>query len=348
MEEKLNILFTSVGRRSYLIKYFKEALNGQGEVHAANSSDLSTAFQVADKSIVTPLIYDKNYIPFLLEYCKNNNIKAILSLFDVDLPILSKNKELFLQIGVEVIVSDSYVVDICNDKLKTYKFLCKNGIETPKTFINLDDAYSALYQNLIKYPVILKPRWGMGSIAVYQADNAQELEIFYNKVRKNVFDTYLKYESESDLKRCVLIQEKLLCQEYGLDVINDLKGNYINTVVKMKYAMRSGETDCAVTVDNSSAKLLGKKLSSCLKHIANLDVDIFINGDKIYVLDMNARFGGGYPFSHAAGINLPKAIVKWLKNEKTDMSILTEHIGVTSQKDIRMVKLNHILSDEKL
>ena len=34
----MNILFTSGGRRSYLIKYFKEALGNQGEIHVANSS----------------------------------------------------------------------------------------------------------------------------------------------------------------------------------------------------------------------------------------------------------------------------------------------------------------------
>lgn len=61
----INILFTSAGRRSYLIQFFKEALDGTGLVHAANSEVLSPAFGVADKSVVSPLIYDVTYIPFL-------------------------------------------------------------------------------------------------------------------------------------------------------------------------------------------------------------------------------------------------------------------------------------------
>jgi len=48
MQKKINILFTSVGRRSYLVKYFKKELSGEGKIHVANSSKDSPAFQCAD------------------------------------------------------------------------------------------------------------------------------------------------------------------------------------------------------------------------------------------------------------------------------------------------------------
>ena len=91
----MNVLLTSVGRRSYLVKYFKDALNSTGQVHVSNSTEFTPAFAVADKSVVTPLIYDEEYIPFLISYCKKNEIRVLISLFDVDLPILSKNIKLF-------------------------------------------------------------------------------------------------------------------------------------------------------------------------------------------------------------------------------------------------------------
>ena len=73
----MNILLTSIGRRSYLVKYFKEALKGNGEVHVSNSNAITPAFIYADKSTVTPLIYENEYIPFLLNYCVKNNIPVI-------------------------------------------------------------------------------------------------------------------------------------------------------------------------------------------------------------------------------------------------------------------------------
>lgn len=335
----MNLLLTSVGRRSYLVKYFKEAIGDTGEVHVANSSAISPAFLVADKAVVTPLIYDDAYIPFLLEYCQRNQIAALISLFDIDLSVLSKHREAFLKIGTTVVVSDYETVEVCNDKWKTFYHLSEYGFDVPMTFISLDEAINSLSQGVISYPVMVKPRWGMGSIAVFEAENEEELKIFYAKTMRNIQNTYLKYESAMDIEKSILIQEKLKGQEYGLDVINDLDCNYVTTIAKMKYAMRSGETDCAVTVDRPDLKQLGEKLSNAMHHCANLDVDVFVTEDKCYVLEMNARFGGGYPFSHMAGVNLPLAIIKWLNHESVDKEVLTERINIMGQKDIQLVRL---------
>ena len=336
----MNILLTSVGRRSYLVQYFKEALGTSGEVHVANSSALTPAFSVADHSVVTPLIYDEGYIPFLMDYCRKNQIQAILSLFDVDLPILSRSKQAFRDMGVEVIVSDQDVIGICNDKWKTYQYMKENHFHTPKTFLCVEDAIAAIKRGTLGFPVMVKPRWGMGSIAVYQADNLEELLVFYKKIKNMIQNTYLKYESAEDMEQCVLIQEKLQGQEYGLDIIHDLNANYQTTICKKKYAMRAGETDCAVTVSNDILKETGTKLGKIMGHIGNLDCDLFLVNDVPYILEMNARFGGGYPFSHAAGVNLPRAIIHWLRGEAVPAGILEEKSGVVVHKDIIITKLN--------
>ena len=338
----LNILLTSVGRRSYLVKYFKEALVGRGMVHAANSSAVSPAFLMADKTVVTPLIYDSSYIDFLISYCKDNDIHVIISLFDVDLLVLAQHKQTFRDNGIQVIVSDEEVVSICNDKWSTYQFLIRNNFHAPLTFVSLDDAIIGLREKRVSFPLILKPRWGMGSIGVYEACNDEELCCLYKKIKRDIQNTYLKYESSKTPDCCVLIQEKIKGQEYGLDVINDLDGKYINTSVKMKYAMRSGETDCAVTKDNPKLKEIGERIGKALHHIANLDVDVFDVEGVPYVLEMNARFGGGYPFSHVAGVNLPLAIVNWILGIPNDADLLQPKAGIMAQKDINIIILQNV------
>lgn len=339
MKKQLNILFTSVGRRSYLIKYFKEALGDTGKIHVANSIDASPAFKVADYSVVTPLIYSENYIQFLFNYCENNGIDAIISLFDIDLPVLARYKQKFMSIGTTIIVSAPDKIEICNDKWSTFIFLKKNGFQAPETYISLEKAIFDLKSSYVSYPVMVKPRWGMGSIGIFEADNEEELRIFYTKTKKKIQSSYLAYESTKDIDESVLIQEKINGQEYGLDVINNLKAEYQTTIVKMKCSMRAGETDCAIIMDNSQLKELGCHLGKLMGHIGNLDVDVILADDKCYILEMNARFGGGYPFSHMAGVNLPKAIIAWLRNEKIDSTILEECVGVKAQKDISMVIL---------
>ena len=338
--EKINILLTSAGRRSYLVEYFKKALGGRGSVHAANSTDVSPALAAADKSVVTPLIYDSSYIDFLLGYCRENEIKAIIPLFDIDLLVLAQNKREFEKNGIRLIVSDEDVIRICNDKWTTYQFLLKNGFCAPQTFLSVDDALDAVSKGRAAFPMIVKPRWGMGSIGVYTAENEDELRCFFRKISGVICDSYLKYESSLTPDQTVLIQEKLEGQEFGMDVMNDLQGNYVNTSVKKKYAMRSGETDCAVTVDDPRIRLIGEKIAKLLKHVGNLDADVFDADGRLYVLELNARFGGGYPFSHAAGVDMPAAIVNWLAGEECDRSLFTPVPGVLSHKDIsiRIIK----------
>lgn len=339
MKSKINILLTSVGRRTYIVSYFKDALNGIGQVHAANSEE-SYSMRIADKSILTPLIYDERYINFLLSYCIENNIKAIIPLFDIDLPILAKNKSKFSDYGIQVVVSDFETTQICNDKWMTYYFLRKNGFATPASYLRMDDCKKAFEIQDIHFPVITKPRWGMGSIGIFQADNMKELSVFYERTKKSIFDSYLKYESLNDLENSVIIQEKLLGVEFGLDIFNDLKGNFLTCVPKKKLAMRAGETDSAEIVDNAELLKLGKSLAQKLKHIGNLDVDCISIGDSYFVFDLNCRFGGQYPFSHLAGANFPKAIINMLKGDNVDNILLSAKVGIKGFKDLTPVKLD--------
>ncbi|TWU37658.1 Carbamoyl-phosphate synthase large chain [Novipirellula aureliae] len=330
----MNLLFTSSGRRGYLLDYFRSALDGRGEIHAANSDQRASSFLHADKSVVTPLIYDENYIPFLLEYSVANRIKAIIPLFDIDLPILASAKTRFAEVGTTIVVSSPAVAMICNDKLKTDSFLRSNGFNTPASFTSLADTLDALARNLIEFPLVVKPRWGMGSIGVNMAENEGELIVFYEKVRREVQRSYLKYESNVDLEHSVLIQQVLKGHEYGLDVVNDLDGNYVTTFVKKKLAMRAGETDAAITIDSDQLKSLGKKLAGALGHIGNLDVDIFVADDNVSILELNNRFGGGYPFSHLAGADIPQAILAWIRGEQPAPEWLHVRHGVTGTKDL--------------
>ncbi|MBM6841937.1 ATP-grasp domain-containing protein [[Clostridium] spiroforme] len=335
----MNILLTSVGRRGYLVQYFKDALKDVGKVFVSNSDSHSPAFQYADEYVVSPLIYDVNYIDFVLSYCQQNDIKMVVSLFDIDLYVLAQNKEKFDQLGIILVVSDKEFIKVCNDKWLTYQYLTKHNILTPRTYLYLDEVLLAIKSKEVNYPVIVKPRWGMGSLEIFSADNEDELIIFYNKIKRDIQKSYLKYEAKQDLDHCVIIQEKIKGIEYGLDIINDLKGNYRNTIIRKKIGMRSGETDIAEIVKNDEILKVSQKLADISKHVGNLDVDVLSDGNQFYILELNARFGGGYPFSHLAGVDLPKALITWANGGEINDGLLRAEVGVIGHKDIQIVKL---------
>lgn len=335
----MNLLLTSVGSRICLLSYFKKALNGIGLLYAAASNDKSPAFQFADASVVSPKPHEEKYIPFLLDYCAENRIDAVIPFADPDLMPMALNKNLFEKIGVKVLVSDIETVLVCCDKWRTYNFCLKNNIKTPNTYLSVEDTLSDIKKNRVSYPFVVKPRWGYGSRYLFQADYEDELITLFKKTRKNIMSSDLVHEADGPNDDIVLIQEKLNGQEYGMDVINDLDSNYRNSIIKIKYSMRSGSTECGEVISNADLKNLGAFLSGRTKHIGNLDVDLLMEGDTPYLLEMNPRFGGGYFFSHLAGADLPLAIVKWLNKEFVPQNILKEKYGVMSYKYMDAVKV---------
>ena len=322
----MNILFTCAGRRTYLLNYFRENLN-EGDTIIATDMQLSApALQVADVKIQVPAVYDPKYIDITLDICKEQKIDALISLNDLELPILAENKKRFEEIGVRVIVSDPEVIDIAFDKYKTAQWVESIGLNAPKTYVTLASAKEALAKGEIAFPLFMKPRWGSGSIGLETIEDMEELEEVYQQLFKKIKKTILATASVGD--EYIMIQEKLTGKEFGLDVMNDLEGNNVGVSVKQKLAMRAGETDKAITVDIPEVYEMGKKIGENLKHIGNLDVDIMqrANGDYC-VLELNPRFGGGFPFSYEAGVNLPKAIIQWVKGGTVDASILKPEIG---------------------
>lgn len=322
------------------MEYFKEALGGDGLVFAANSEQ-SPALCCADEAVRTPLIYDPDYIPFLLGFCKSHAVGLLVSLIDIDLPVLSRHKQEFEAIGVKMAVSDPEVLISCNDKYQMSLKLWRSQIRCPETCISEEDALLKLSAGLLHFPLVVKPRFGMGSIGIALAYDKKELHAFYQSTRRAVQTSYLKYESAAAGDACVVIEERCEGNEYGLDVVNDFAGNYITTIVRKKLAMRAGETDEAVILGEKDKEYsilteLGAQISKSFGHIGNMDVDVILNPDTKapYVIDMNARFGGGYPFSHLAGADLPRAYVAWAKSEKVPESCFSVRAGVHGYKDM--------------
>ena len=335
----MNILFTCAGRRTYLLKYFKENLAEGDKVVATDMQLSAPALQVADVKLQVPAVYDPEYVEITLNICREQKIDALISLNDLELPVLAENKSRLEELGVNVIVSSPEVIDIAFDKYKTAKWVESLGLVAPKTYVRLEDAKRALATGEIEFPVFMKPRWGSGSIGLESIADMEELDIYYNLLMMKIKKTILANASVGD--EYIMIQEKLTGSEFGLDIMNDLNGKNVGVSVKQKLAMRAGETDKAVTVDIPEVREMGRKIGEALGHIGNLDVDIMQRADGAYcVLELNPRFGGGFPFSYEAGVNMPKAIIQWAKGEDIDPQMLQPEYGRMFSKNDYLMEIN--------
>lgn len=329
----LNILITSVGRRSYIVNYFKKELEGLGKVHTCNST-YTLGMQAADSYFIAPAIYSDSYIDTILDYCAKNSISAVLSLFDIDLLVLAKNERRFKDADIELVLAPERFVSLCNDKYKTAQFAKSLGLNTPKTYKNIDEVLDAISENKVQFPIIIKPRWGMASMGIYTAYNELELTVFSEAAKREITNSYLKFETSFTPTNPLIYQEILEGKEYGLDVINDLQGNFQAVFAKEKVAMRSGETDLGLTVSNAPFISMVKTIAQNSNHHGILSLDTFLVNDEVYLLEMNCRISGHYPISHMAGANYPKMLVNWLQKKEAPSECFAFTEGLYITKDL--------------
>jgi carbamoyl-phosphate synthase large subunit len=184
----------------------------------------------------------------------------------------------------------------------------------------------------LQFPLLIKPRWGTSSIGIEMVETHRELQLAYElgkfRIRRNPF----AQGHQNDPDSAFVIQQRIEGQEYGIDVVNDLKGNYSATLARRKLVMRAGNTDRAISVEDARLRRLGETLGRQLGHIGCVDCDLIDSDLGIFVLDMNPRLGGGYPFSHMAGANLPAALIAWAEGVEPDPVWSSYQSGVLSSK----------------
>jgi len=324
----MNVMLTCAGRRNYLVQFFQQALRGRGEVFAGDSCGEAPALQQADRAFVLPTLSDPAYLDRLVAICERHRVRLLIPLNDLELPHLARHAARFLEVGTIPLISSPEVVEICSDKWETSRFLRISDLKSPETYLSLADAREAVLRGETSFPLLIKPRWGSASIGIDDCEDDQELELAHVLATKRIPRTFLRDG--------IVIQKRLAGSEYGLDVLNDLDGRYQCTFVRQKLAMRAGETDRAVTVRSERLERIGEVIGRRLGHVGILDCDAIATEGGCYVIDMNPRFGGGYPFSHVAGANLPAVLIAWANRERPDPSWLKVEPDVVASKYDRL------------
>ncbi len=298
-KNKLNILFTCIGRRVSLLDSFRKAakqLKINASFFGTDTTDLSPALQLCDESFLVKPTTHPGYIRQLLSIVKNNKVKLLVPTVDLDLKLLAQNKPKFSSLGCQVLVSAPEVIDICQDKRKTYRFLVKNGFDTPLTM----SVRSALSKGKLNWPCFLKPWDGYAGRGNAIVNNRTELSFFAKRIPN------------------AICQEFIEGTEYTCDVYIDFDLKVRCVVPRKRIEVRTGEVSKAQIVKNtqimSEAAGLSEKLGAG-PGVITLQLFLTSSG-KIKFVEINPRFGGGAPLSIKAGANFPKWILQELSGKK--------------------------------
>jgi len=298
----LNVLFTCIGRRVSLLESFRRAAK-QLKINTAffgtDTTDLSSALQLCDEGFLVKPTTHPGYIKQLLSIVKANRVKLLVPTVDLDLKVLARNKQKFNAAGCRVLVSTPQVIDICQDKRKTYQFLAKNGFDTVLTM----SVRAALSKKKLSWPCFLKPWDGSAGRGNAVVKNRRELS-FYAKRIPNA-----------------ICQEFITGTEHTCDVYVDFNMKVCCVVPRKRIEVRAGEVSKGQIVKNprimSEAAMLAETLGAGPGVIT---LQLFLtDGDRLKFIEINPRFGGGAPLSIKAGANFPKWILQEASGKKTNI-----------------------------
>src|SRR5699024_5594074 len=107
----------------------------------------------------------------------------------------------------------------------------------------------------------------------------------------------------------------------------------LGALVRRKDRIRTGDPEdaTAVTPEDFTAAMAAP--GDLLKPVGPIDVDFREAADGTpLIIDVKPRFGGGYPFCHLAGADLPAHMVRSLAGLDHDPSLLSCRIGIKSAR----------------
>jgi carbamoyl-phosphate synthase large subunit len=296
------ILFTCIGRRVSLLNSFRRAakqLKINASFFGTDTTPLSSALQLCDKRFLVKPTTHPRYISELLSIVKTNRVKLLVPTVDLDLKILAKNKPRFAAVGCNVLVSSPHVVGICQDKRQTYRFLCKNGFDTPVT----TSIAAALSKKKFNWPCFIKPWDGYASRGNAVVNNRKEMLLFAGRIPN------------------AICQEFIRGAEHTCDVYVGFDMKVRCVVPRRRIEIRSGEISKGQVVKHPHIMGEAARLVETLgagPGVITLQLFLTENGGVKFI-EINPRFGGGVPLSIKAGANFPKWILQELLGRKPNI-----------------------------
>lgn len=292
----MNVLITSASRKVSLVKNFKKAFGKDGKVIAMDISPLAPALYFADEHIIGLRSDNPKFIESILDVCKKHDIKLIIPTRDEELSLFSKNKNIFSENNIEVMVSDTDTIEICQNKRKFIDFCKRNNFDVPKTFIIEEIEEKDL-------PLFLKPVVGKGGLDTFKITSLDELNNFSHDF--------------SDF----LIQEFVDFDEFTIDLFADFDGEVISAVPRERVSVWGGESLITKTFKNELLIDESIRLAKELGLKGHNTIQCFFDGENIKFIEVNPRFGGAASISFEAGANSAEFLFKILNHEKLEPQI---------------------------
>jgi carbamoyl-phosphate synthase large subunit len=207
---------------------------------------------------------------------------------------MTKQKHLFQTKGIRFLVSDEEFVLKCRDKRQIHDFFTSNRVGIAKEY----------EKNNYKLPLFIKPIDGSRSVDTYVINKESDLTQYHFENDKLMFLEYIDHK---------------LYDEYTCDLYYNQNHTLKCVVPRKRVEVRDGEVNKGLTSNNEIVAYVKERLNYISGAIGCLTAQFFLNktNGNIYGIEINPRFGGGFPLSYLAGANFPGWIIQEVYADKT-------------------------------
>jgi len=288
------VLISSAGRRVALMDAFRADLvdlGFEGRVLANDMSDLSAAWHSSDGSFSVPPCSSPDYIERMLAICAEQEVRLLIPTIDPELPVLGAHCAAFAAIGTTLHCSDVATLKIGGDKLSTHQWLLSAALPTvdqasPEAVLDAPQDWT--------WPLLVKPVFGSSSRGVQTVANPDELAL---ATRGEPY----------------LVQTIAPGEEYTVSCYVDRSGKGRCAVPRKRLETRAGEVSKGVTFRHDGLENLALKACESLPGAwGAMNIQIFLDADTgaMHIIELNPRFGGGFPLAWRAGARYPRWLIE--------------------------------------
>jgi carbamoyl-phosphate synthase large subunit len=247
---------------------------------------------------VPPAINETDYIHVLESIVNSESVDLIIPIVDIELEVIARNRDI-IESSAYLLLSSYDTIMTCADKFKVYEFFKNVGIPTPKTILVNDSInFELIAKSGMNFPLIVKPRKGLGSRDVYEIRDEEEL-FLVQRVKNPI------------------LQEMCLGQEYTIDVFYD-GTRLVSAVPRKRIETRSGISYKGETEKDVELAEYTRKIAEKLDIKGPANIQCFKAGKEARFTEVNPRFSGSLPLTIEAGVNTPLFGLKMAAGDKLE------------------------------
>lgn len=240
-------------------------------------SDVSTfnhGSRMCDYFVVMPRATDPKIWDKTINILTDLEVNMVIPSLDETLLGWAERTDLFLELGINIIISPVETIRVFQDKWETYKFFKSINIATPKT-------------SLKKEYELIKPRLGRGGAGIFKKNSKKDFSM----------EGYIS-------------QEVIKGVEYTVDVLFSKSGKPIYIIPRVRLDVKDGKSTKGVVVNNPKIDSLIVDISKNIKFIGPINFQLFETKDnELILIEVNPRIAGGMALGFAATENWIKIIV---------------------------------------